>query len=92
MLIVGGGDSTASVLREIFNYSRNKYLPVAIVDDDREKIGREIMGVRVEGARLIKSRKFAKNLALKLFFFQLFQLAAKTEEESLIFAPKLTLK
>ena len=50
MLIVGGGDSTASVLREISNYSQNKYLPVAIVDDDREKIGREIMGVRVEGS------------------------------------------
>lgn len=49
MLIVGAGESTALLLREMFKYSGNKYTPVAIADDDREKIGRKIMGVRVEG-------------------------------------------
>lgn len=49
LLIVGGGDSTAIVLKEILKYSENKYIPVAIVDDDGEKIGRKIMGVKVEG-------------------------------------------
>lgn len=49
MLIVGGGDSTAIVLKEIFRHSGNKYLPVAVVDDDKEKIGRRILGVKVEG-------------------------------------------
>ncbi len=49
MLIVGGGDSTALVLREIFRHSSSEYLPVAIVDDDGEKIGRKLMGVKIEG-------------------------------------------
>ena len=49
MLIVGGGDSTALVLKEIFRHSSSEYLPVAIVDDDGEKIGRKLMGVKIEG-------------------------------------------
>ena len=49
MLIVGGGDSTALVLREISRHSSGEYLPVAIVDDDGEKIGRKLMGVKIEG-------------------------------------------
>lgn len=49
MLIVGGGDSTALVLREIFRHSSSEYLPIAIVDDDGEKIGRKLMGVKIEG-------------------------------------------
>ncbi len=49
MLIVGGGDSTALLLREISKHSE-EYLPVAIVDDDSEKIGRKMMGVKVAGS------------------------------------------
>ena len=50
MLIVGAGESTALLLREMYKYSRNKYRPVAIADDDNEKIGREILGIKVEGS------------------------------------------
>ncbi len=50
MLIVGAGECTVSLLRVISKYSANKYLPVAIVDDDSEKIGRRIMDIRVEGS------------------------------------------
>ncbi len=50
MLIVGAGESTALLLREMYKYSGNKYLPIAIVDDDNEKIGRKILGIRVEGS------------------------------------------
>lgn len=50
MLIVGGGESTVAILREISKYSANEYFPVAIVDDDHEKIGRRIMGVKIEGS------------------------------------------
>lgn len=50
ILIVGGGDSTALLLREISRNPANEYVPVAITDDDREKIGRKIMGVKVEGS------------------------------------------
>ncbi len=50
LLLVGAGEATASVLREITKYSANEYLPVCIVDDDRAKIGRKILGIKVEGS------------------------------------------
>jgi FlaA1/EpsC-like NDP-sugar epimerase len=50
MLIVGGGESAVTILREMSKYSANEYFPVAIVDDDREKIGRKILGVKIEGS------------------------------------------
>lgn len=50
LMIVGAGEATVSVLREIAKYSANEYLPICIVDDDREKIGRRVLGIRVEGS------------------------------------------
>lgn len=50
MLIVGAGDCAVSLIKIISKYSENKYFPVAFVDDDSEKIGRKIRGVRVEGS------------------------------------------
>lgn len=49
-LIVGAGESTVSVLHELAKYADNEYLPICIVDDDREKIGRRVSGVKVEGS------------------------------------------
>ncbi len=50
LMIVGAGEASASVLREIAKYSANTYLPICIVDDDREKVGRRILGVKIEGS------------------------------------------
>lgn len=50
LMLVGGGEATASVLREIAKYSANAYLPICIVDDDREKVGRRILGIKIEGS------------------------------------------
>lgn len=50
LMIVGGGEASASVLREIAKYSANEYVPICIVDDDREKIGRRVLGIKVEGS------------------------------------------
>lgn len=50
LMLVGAGEATVSVLREIAKYSANEYLPICIVDDDREKIGRRILGIKVEGS------------------------------------------
>ncbi len=50
MLVVGAGDSSMLLLREIARHSGSNYLPVAIVDDDNEKIGRKLLGLKVEGS------------------------------------------
>lgn len=49
-LIVGAGEASVLVLQEMSKFSNNEFLPICIVDDNREKIGRQIMGVKVEGS------------------------------------------
>ena len=91
MLIVGGGDSTASVLREIFNYSENKYLPVAIVDDDREKIGREIMGVRVEGSTS-EIPEICEKFGVEVILFSIVSISSKNRRRILDICAKTNLE
>lgn len=91
MLIVGGGDSTASVLREIFNYSQNKYLPVAIVDDDREKIGREIMGVRVEGSTN-QIPEICEKFGVEVILFSIVSISSKNRRRILDICAKTNLE
>ncbi|MDQ5984005.1 MAG: UDP-N-acetyl-alpha-D-glucosamine C6 dehydratase [Eubacteriales bacterium SKADARSKE-1] len=50
MLIVGGGEAAVLMLSEFSKSQSNKYVPICIVDDDREKIGRRIAGVKVVGS------------------------------------------
>lgn len=68
MLIVGAGDSGVAILREISKYSANEYFPVAIVDDDHEKIGRKISGVRVAGST-DKIPEICKNFNVEVILF-----------------------
>lgn len=91
MLIVGGGDSTASVLREISNYSQNKYLPVAIVDDDREKIGREIMGVRVEGSTE-EIPEICEKFGIEVILFSIVSISSKNRRRILDICAKTNLE
>ncbi|GMB10769.1 MAG: polysaccharide biosynthesis protein [Candidatus Improbicoccus devescovinae] len=50
LLIVGAGEATNIVLREIYRNSGNEYLPICIVDDDRSKIDRSVIGIKVRGS------------------------------------------
>ncbi|MDR2074356.1 MAG: polysaccharide biosynthesis protein [Oscillospiraceae bacterium] len=50
LLVVGAGEASAMVLRELSKHSDSEYLPICIVDDDRSKIRRSIAGVRVRGS------------------------------------------
>ena len=49
LMIIGAGEGTLSVLSELSKTPGNEYIPVCIVDDDKEKLHRRIAGVKVEG-------------------------------------------
>ncbi|MBU4258700.1 MAG: polysaccharide biosynthesis protein [Proteobacteria bacterium] len=49
MIIIGAGDAGEKVVREIYDNPRMKYRVVGFVDDDKDKIGKQIHGVKVLG-------------------------------------------
>lgn len=50
VLIVGAGSAGESIVRDLLRSSHKKYQAVAFVDDDIKLHGRDIHGVRVQGA------------------------------------------
>lgn len=50
LMIIGAGEATSIVLKEISKKQDSKYLPICIADDDRSKIGRRIQGTKVYGS------------------------------------------
>lgn len=50
MLVVGAGEAALLMLSEFSKSPDNNYVPVCLVDDDNEKIGRRIAGLKVVGA------------------------------------------
>ena len=59
-MIIGAGEGAVSVLSELAKSPWNEYIPVCIVDDDKEKLNRRISGVKVAGTT------YATALALPL--------------------------
>ena len=51
VLIIGGGDAGATIIKELIMNQKLKAVPVAIVDDDKAKIGRKINGIPILGNR-----------------------------------------
>lgn len=49
MLVVGAGEAALLMLSEFSKSPDNNYVPVCLVDDDNEKIGRRIAGLKVVG-------------------------------------------
>jgi FlaA1/EpsC-like NDP-sugar epimerase len=49
LLIIGAGDSGEKIFREIQDNARLKYSVVGFIDDDEEKVGKQIHGVTVLG-------------------------------------------
>ncbi|MEM9037002.1 MAG: aminotransferase class I/II-fold pyridoxal phosphate-dependent enzyme [Actinomycetota bacterium] len=49
VVVYGAGDAGMQVIRSMLGHSSSKYVPVAIVDDDRKIAGRRIRGIEVEG-------------------------------------------
>ena len=91
MLIVGAGECTVSLLRVISKYSANKYLPVAIVDDDSEKIGRRIMGVRVESSTE-DIPKICEKFDVEIILFAITSISTQDRRRILDICAKTTLE
>lgn len=51
IMIIGAGDAGAMVIREYRNHTGLNSKPVAIIDDDKKKLGQMINGVLVVGSR-----------------------------------------
>ena len=49
VLVVGAGDATSMLLHEIFSDPETDYNIVCVVDDNKEKVGRTIMGIKIMG-------------------------------------------
>ncbi len=50
VLVIGGGAAGEMLVRDLLRDSTHAYTPVAIVDDDRKKQGKDIHGVPVAGS------------------------------------------
>ena len=48
-LIVGAGESAQMLVRDMLQHARGEYLPVGMIDDNPDKLNREIHGIKVLG-------------------------------------------
>ena len=71
VMIIGAGEATNVIMREIQNSSYLANSNIAcIIDDDRRKVGKYIRGVKVIGTRLRKQQSFMILMRLYLQFRQ----------------------
>ena len=49
VLIVGAGESAQMLAQDMLQYARGEYLPVGMIDDNPNKLNREIHGIKVLG-------------------------------------------
>lgn len=82
MLIVGGGESAASILREFSKAADNNYIPICIVDDDQQKIGRRIAGVKVLGSTY-EIPKICKEYKIDIILFSISAVSAEDKKRIL---------
>jgi FlaA1/EpsC-like NDP-sugar epimerase len=60
MIIIGAGDAGEKVIREIYDNPKMKYRIVGFVDDDKNKVGKQIHGIKVLG-RIDELKEVAKS-------------------------------
>jgi len=60
MIIIGAGDAGEKVVREIYDNPKMKYRIAGFVDDDKNKVGKQIHGIKVLG-RIDELKEVAKS-------------------------------
>ncbi len=51
VMVIGAGTAGAMIIKEMKQHNEMKLLPVAIIDDDKDKLGKTISGVKIVGNR-----------------------------------------
>lgn len=63
VMVVGAGKSGATLIAEMQSSDKTDFVPVCAIDDDPEKIGKSVCGVKVVGATY-KIKKYAKKYSV----------------------------
>lgn len=50
-LIIGAGEAAILVIKEMKNNKNSEYNPIALIDDNEYKVGKSILGIKIEGTR-----------------------------------------
>ncbi|MDR3178637.1 MAG: polysaccharide biosynthesis protein [Oscillospiraceae bacterium] len=91
MLIVGAGETTLSVLKEIFKSLNTEYIPICIVDDDKSKIGRTISGIKIVGSTY-KIPKICIEQGIDIILFSMSNITALDKKRILDICAKTNLE
>lgn len=82
VMIIGAGAAASIVIREMKNNNQNKYLPVALIDDDNYKVRKNVLGVKVMGTRSDIPR-IAKEKAIENIIIAIPSISQKDKKEIL---------
>lgn len=82
VMIIGAGAAASIVIREMKNNNQNKYLPVALIDDDNYKVRKNVLGVKVMGTRRDIAR-IAKEQAIENIIIAIPSISEQDKKEIL---------
>ena len=82
LLIIGGGEATRVIIDSIKHTMRKQYTIVGIIDDNLDKVGYKISGVKILGDRS-KITEVAKEMNVNDIFFSIANIDAKNKKEIL---------
>jgi FlaA1/EpsC-like NDP-sugar epimerase len=80
VMIIGGGDAGAMLVRELHSHSDGEYIPVAIIDDNKWKWGAKISGIPIKGG-INKIKDVAKSYKIDLIIIAIPSAKRKTISE-----------
>lgn len=82
LMIVGAGEGALSVLSELSKTPGNEYIPVCIVDDNKEKLHRRIAGVKVAGTTY-EIAELCEELDIEVILFTISQISVADKKRIL---------